>query len=408
MKKILVIGGGFSGLASALGAARRLDELGISSSNISITIINLDGWHSIRVRNYEPDITNVRVSLAKILSSLRINLIIGDVNDVDLKHHSVTVSTPKGIQTLKYDRIILALGSILNRPQICGLFEHGYSIDTWNEAAAFGKHLDELKKQQEASEKSTVLIVGAGLTGIELACEMPERLTALGIRNGYIILADSNSNVGADMGEEAQAIILEALSSLGIEVLTDIQISSIDNNGAILNDGTRVDAKTVVWTAGMSANPLVLSLPVNHDDRGRVIVNTEMQVVDCEDAFAAGDIAAAPLGDGHYSVMSCQHARPMGRFAGHNAVNHLLGYEMLAMKIDEYVTCLDLGPWGALMTKGWDRRVVASGLAVKETKRSINSKRIYPPQTGNPRDMLDFGSPVIQPPPPVILESSSS
>ena len=81
---------------------------------------------------------------------------------------------------------------------------------------------------------------------------------------------------------------------------------------------------------------------------------------------------------------------------------------MLAMKIDEYVTCLDLGPWGALMTKGWDRRVVASGLAVKETKRSINSKRIYPPQTGNPRDMLDFGSPVIQPPPPVILESTSS
>ena len=66
LKNILVIGGGFSGLASALGAARRLDELGISSSNISITIINLDGWHSIRVRNYEPDITNARVSLAKI------------------------------------------------------------------------------------------------------------------------------------------------------------------------------------------------------------------------------------------------------------------------------------------------------------------------------------------------------
>ena len=132
MKNILVIGGGFSGLASALGAARRLDELGISSSNISITIINLDGWHSIRVRNYEPDITNARVSLAKILSPLRINLIIGDVSDVDLKLHSVMVSTPKGTQTLKYDRLILALGSILNRPQICGLFEHGLSIDTWN------------------------------------------------------------------------------------------------------------------------------------------------------------------------------------------------------------------------------------------------------------------------------------
>jgi NADH dehydrogenase len=98
----------------------------------------------------------------------------------------------------------------------------------------------------------------------------------------------------------------------------------------------------------------------------------------------------------------------MGRFAGHNAVNHLLGDEMLTMKIDEYVTCLDLGPWGALRTKGWDRRVVASGLAVKATKRNINCERIYPPQTGNPRDLLDFGTPVIQPPPPVNLKSSSS
>ena len=66
-----------------------------------------------------------------------------------------------------------------------------------------------------------------------------------------------------------------------------------------------------------------------------------------ENIFAAGDAACAPLDGGHFSVMSCQHARPMGRFAGHNAVCDLLGRPMLPLRIDWYVTCLDLGAWGA-------------------------------------------------------------
>ena len=396
-----MIGGGFAGLASALGAARRLDDLGVSSDDVLITLINSDGWHRIRVRNYEPDITDARVPLEKILSPVGINLAIGNVREVNVKSHTVTIETTTDTQSLGYDRLILAIGSILNRPQIPGLAEKAFSIDTWDEAATFDKHLSGLKNSSGDMEKSAVLIVGAGLTGIELACEMPERMKALGIRNGRTILVDRNSHVGSNMGIQAQAVILKALTSLGIEVRTKILISSVDCRGIVLKDGARIDAAMIVWTAGMSANPLARSLPVEHDDQGRVFVNEKMQVAGCEDVYAAGDIAVAPLGDGHNTVMSCQHARPMGRFAGHNAVSHLLGHEMLTMKIDDYVTCLDLGPWGALMTKGWDRHVVASGPAVKATKRMINCNRIYPPQTGNCRDILDFGSPVIQTPPRV-------
>ena len=399
MKNIIVIGGGFAGLASALGAARRLDELGVSCGNVSVTLINSNGWHAIRVRNYEPDITRARVPLAKILSPVGIKLTIGNVRDVDVKSHTVTIGTTTGTQSLAYDRLILALGSILNRPHIPGLVDYTFSIDTWEEAAAFDKHLHGPKNFSEVMGKSAVLIVGAGLTGIELACEMPERLNKLGTGNGRIILADSNSHVGGDMGNEAQLVIFNALTSLGIEIQTNIVISSVDREGVVLNDGTRINSKTIIWTAGMLANPLASIFPVEHDHQGRVIVNANMQVTGCEDVFAAGDIAAAPLGNGHTTVMSCQHARPMGRFAGYNAVSNLLGHEMLTMKIDDYVTCLDLGPWGALMTKGWDRHVVASGPDVKSTKRTINCKRIYPPQSGNRRDILDFGSPVIQNPP---------
>lgn len=399
MRSIIVVGGGFAGLASALGAARKLDGLGVSSNEVSITLINSDTWHRIRVRNYEPDITNARVYLSEILSPVGIKLTVGMVREINVKSHTVTIQTETETKKLSYDRLILALGSVLNRPQIPGLMENTFSIDTWDEAATFSKHLCGLKNISKTTGNSTVLIVGAGLTGIELACEMPERLKALGIENSRVILTDRNAHVGSVMGKEAQSVILEALTFLGIERLNNIIISSVDAKGIVLSNGTRIDAKTVVCATSIHANPLVLSLPVAHDNLGRVFVNEKMEVYGCEDVFAAGDIAAAPLGDGHYTVMSCQHARPMGRFAGHNAVSNLLGHEMLTMKIENYVTCLDLGPWGALRTKGWDRQVTASGPDVKAIKRDINCNRIYPPQTGNRHEILEFGSPVIQPPP---------
>jgi NADH dehydrogenase len=89
----------------------------------------------------------------------------------------------------------------------------------------------------------------------------------------------------------------------------------------------------------------------------------------------------------------------MGRFAGHNVVCDLLGHRMLPLQIDWYVTVLDLGPWGALYTHGWDRRVVAVGSLAKQTKEMINCVRIYPPLTSKPQQILDAASPTVQSPP---------
>ena len=81
--------------------------------------------------------------------------------------------------------------------------------------------------------------------------------------------------------------------------------------------------------------------------------------------------------------MSCQHGRPMGRYAGYNVVGDLLGEPMLPLRIPWYVTVLDLGPAGAVYTEGWDRPVVRAGREAKATKQTINTQRIYPPLTGN-------------------------
>jgi NADH dehydrogenase len=112
--------------------------------------------------------------------------------------------------------------------------------------------------------------------------------------------------------------------------------------------------------------------------------------------FAAGDVAAAKMDDTHLSVMSCQHGRPMGRFAGYNVVSDLLGEPMLALRIPWYVTVLDLGPAGAVYTEGWDRQVVASGASAKATKRTINAQRIYPPLGGDRDAILAAAAPTLQ------------
>ncbi len=93
--------------------------------------------------------------------------------------------------------------------------------------------------------------------------------------------------------------------------------------------------------------------------------------------FAAGDVAAARMDDEHLSVMSCQHGRPMGRYAGYNVISDLLGEPMLALRIPWYVTVLDLGPAGAVHTEGWHRQVVACGAEAKATKRTINTRSIH-------------------------------
>jgi NADH dehydrogenase len=150
----------------------------------------------------------------------------------------------------------------------------------------------------------------------------------------------------------------------------------------------------------MRANKLATSLPVERDALGRILVDPFMRVTDLSGVFAAGDVASSVVDGVHRTVMSCQFARPMGRFAGHNAVADLVGHPLLAMEIDWYVTVLDLGTWGALYTEGWDREVRSTGAAAKATKQTINRSRIYPPLTGSRDDLLAAAAPVIQKPPP--------
>jgi NADH:ubiquinone reductase (H+-translocating) len=406
MKRILVLGGGFAGLWSAVGAARKLDELGLGPDAVEVMLVNRDTFHSIRVRNYESDLRSVRVPLDSVLDPINVARVEGEVAEIDLSHQVVTVLDRSGVRTLCYDRLVFALGSQLVRPGVPGLAEYAFDVDTYDSAARLGAHVQSLPGRPESPGRLTVVVVGAGLTGIETAAEMPGKLRmALERANRTepfrVILADRQSKIGSDMGDAARLVIEEALQSLGVEMRPGIDLVTVSPRGVTLASGEEIPAETVVWCAGMRASPLSQLFPVARDHFGRISVDELMRVKGVANVFAVGDVASAILDGHHASVMSCQHARPMGRVAGHNVVADLFGLPMLQLNIDWYVTVLDLGPWGAVYTEGWDRHVIATGAAAKRTKQTINCQRIYPPLTGVRSEILAAADPVIQRPPSV-------
>jgi NADH dehydrogenase len=403
-KRILVLGGGFAGLWGALGAARKLDELGCGPEAVEVVLVNRDAYHNIRVRNYEADLTQVRVPLDDVLQPAGVRRLEGEVAGIDLAHQWVTVTTGGGPEALSYDRLVFALGSQLLRPAIPGLAEWAFDVDTYAGAARLAGHLRSLSVKPDTPGRFTVVVVGAGLTGIEAAAEMPGRLRAVLTgaqmdRPVRVILADRGPRLGSDLGDSARPVIAEALAALNIETRVGIEITAIDSTGLTLSSGEVIDAATVVWCGGMEAHPLTRVVPVEHDRFGRIPVDEYLRPPGVPKVFAAGDVAAAPMDHGHVSVMSCQHARPMGRFAGHNAACDLLGLPLLPLRIEWYATVLDLGAWGAVYTEGWDRHVISQGAAAKQTKLTINRQRIYPPLSGDRGEILAAAAPVVQPPP---------
>ena len=214
-----------------------------------------------------------------------------------------------------------------------------------------------------------------------------------------MILADHAPRIGSDMGAEAMPVIEEALAALGVERRGGVSVVSVDARGATLGGGERIEAATIVWCAGMRAHPLTSAFPLECDRLGRLPVASTLKIAGLAAEFAAGDVASFLIDGTHGCVMSCQHGRPMGRFAGHNAVCDLLGRPMLPLAIGWYTTILDLGPWGALYTEGWDRRLVSRGATAKRTKELINRERIYPPRSGDRQALLDAAAPTVQTPP---------
>src|SRR3954447_15537955 len=127
--RVLVLGSGFAGLWAALGAARRLEELGVAQGTVDVTVVSSKPFHDIRVRNYEAALRPCRIPLQGLLDPVGVGHITADVTGIDAS--AATVCTADGA-TLGYDRLVLAVGSSVAKPDLPGLAEFAYDVDTYD------------------------------------------------------------------------------------------------------------------------------------------------------------------------------------------------------------------------------------------------------------------------------------
>jgi NADH dehydrogenase len=382
--RLVIVGAGFAGMYAALSAARLRDMQGRSPAQFEIALISPEPTLVIRPRLYEPKPETLTAPLQDVLAAIEVGYVRGRADRIDTQNRTVDVVTPDGsTRTLAYDRLVVATGSRLFRPNIPGLAEHGHSVDQLDDAIALDRHLHELARRPASKARDTVVVAGGGFTGIEVATEMPARLAKIlgADARPRVIIVDRGGAIAPDMGAGPRPVIEGALRQLGVETRMGAGVAELEDASVTLSNGERIETDTVIWAAGMRAAPLTAQIPAERDDFGRLVVDRDLRVPTVPGVFATGDAAKAVIDDiGNHALMSCQHATRMGAFAGHNAAAELLGLPTRPYHQKAYVTCLDLGAAGALFTRGWERTVEMVGEQAKKTKQEINTVWIYPPR----------------------------
>jgi NADH dehydrogenase FAD-containing subunit len=380
--KIVIIGVGFAGFWSALSAKHLIDLKG-KGKDVDVIVIAPQPALVMRPRLYEANPAQMSYPVGPVFEALGVKLITAFAEKIDTEAHSIHVRSTSGVEsTVTYDRLILAAGSKLIRPQsVIGLQQHSFDIDSMDGAAKLDAHLEQLATLPESTHRDTIVVCGAGFTGIELVTEIPKRISHLP-KKPRLVLVDNSDVVGSTLGPGPRRVITQAMEDLGIDLKLGSPVASVDPEGLTLASGERIESNTVVWTAGVRASPLAQQIPGPRDTLSRLFVDKHLRVPTSQHVFATGDVATAMADTkGHYAMMSCQHALMLGRVSGFNAAADLLGEPLADYSQPEYVCCLDLGAWGTVVSHGWDREVKLTGDVAKRYKRFINQKLIYPPES---------------------------
>ncbi|KXH37247.1 hypothetical protein CSIM01_13463 [Colletotrichum simmondsii] len=308
--RIAIVGAGFAGFWSAL-AAKRLINIHSQTEAFKVTVIAPQPYLVMRPRLYEEDPSSMSQDLEPLFKACGIEFIPGSVDDIDVQSHTASYRSSAGTEHFAtYDRLILAAGSSVIRPdQVSGLAQHAHDVDSLEGATKLETHLNILGACPPTTARNTVVVCGAGFTGIEVATELFKRL--LCIKNPRVILVKATGVLGPELGPGPRPVINQALEELGIELRLASLITTVDSGGVQLASGEKIETVTTIWTAGVRATPWTQKIPGPKDRLSRLHVDRYLRATSSEHVFASGDAAyAATDNDGHYTLMSCQHALP--------------------------------------------------------------------------------------------------
>jgi NADH dehydrogenase len=332
--RVLILGGGFGGLYAAL----KLEKTLARDPDLEVTLVNRDNFFLFTPMLHEVaasdlDVTNIVNPVRKLLR--RVHFFDGDVESIDLRSRRVVVS--HGIETphpheLEYDHLVLTLGSITNFYNLPGLEERALTMKTLGDAIHLRNRLIEHLEEADFDcceelrvELLTFVVAGGGFAGVETAAALndfvrqairfyphlkEEMLRVVLINSGPVILPELSDKLGVYAQKK--------LGQRGVEILINSTVRGCSDHGVELADGAILNTRTLIWTAGISPNPLLETLPCQKE-RGRVVVNEYLEVPDWPGVWALGDCALVPdLTTGKFCPPTAQHAAREGKVVAHN------------------------------------------------------------------------------------------
>ena len=345
--RIVILGGGYVGLYTALRLRRRLGR-----RDASIVVVDPRSYMTYQpflpeaaAGSLEP--RHVVVSHRQVLRAVDVRS--GRVTQVRHAERTVRIAPEAGPEyEIGYDHLVVALGSVSRTLPIPGLAEEGIGFKHVEEAIALRNHalarLDAAASTSDADQRRrllTFVFVGGGFAGVEALAEV-EDMARAAVRGGRyegvreedlrFVLIEGSTRILPELGDEMGGYALEQLRRRGIEVHLATFLSSCVGGHVVTSTGLELDAATIVWTAGVRANPVLAATDLPLDDAGRVRALPTLQVADAggvvvDGVWTAGDCAAVPdlTNPGELCSPSAQHAVRQARHLGDNLAAHLHG-----------------------------------------------------------------------------------
>jgi NADH dehydrogenase len=335
-KRVLIVGGGFAGVAAARALKR---------ADVEITLVDRRNHHIFQPLLYQ--VATAVLAPAEIATPIRqleakqknLNVLLAEVRSINLETRTVEAICPGvGSRQLEYDFLMIATGM---RPSYFGHDEFASfapGLKSLNDAETIRTKIlsafelaEATDDPKECARQMTFVLVGAGPTGVELAASIAQ-LASVTLRNNFrkidpaksrILLLDGGDRILPTFAEPLSRKAAKRLATLGVEVTTGVKVEKVDEQGVIAA-GVRIRSATVIWTAGVSASPVVKMLGTQTDRAGRAFVGAFMDIPKALNVFVAGD-AATISQDGHPVPGVAQAAIQQGRFVGHVIANRVRG-----------------------------------------------------------------------------------
>lgn len=340
--RVLVLGGGFGGLTTAMRLEKRLGD----RTDVQITLVSSDNFFLFTPMLHEVaasdiDITHIVSPLRALLR--RTDIFVGDVSSIDVASRTVTVSHgfERHCHVMSYDHLVVAMGSVTNFYGLPGLEEHALTMKTLGDAIHLRNRtiatLEEADTEclVEGEGLLTCVVVGGGFAGVETLAGLNDFVREglrfyprIGPHRVRMVLVHSGDVILPELGPELGAYAQRKLGSRGVEILTNARVASVDEHGVTLADGRHIPSRLVIWTAGTSPNPLLHELPCALE-RGRIVVDDTLAVPGVPGHWALGDCAVVPnRRTGKPHPPTAQHALRQARTAADNVVSAIDGGAM--------------------------------------------------------------------------------